>query len=68
VFLFSSLTQLNTSSPTLAVKLMRTVSTAAFTKLQRMVLRKDPIGEARPEQMSTEQVRWSVLMLRAVWC
>jgi len=51
---------LNKSSPTSALKLMRTVSTAAFTKLQRMVLRKDPIGEARPEQMSKEQVRWSM--------
>jgi hypothetical protein len=56
VFLFSSLQLLNKSNPSVALKLMRTVSTAAFTKLQRMVLQKDPVGESHPQKMTSEQV------------
>ena len=56
VFEFQKLEALNKQNPDVSIKLMRVLASAAISKLQRMVMQKDPLGEHANEPMSVDKV------------
>ena len=56
VFEFQKLEALNKQNPDVSIKLMRVLASAAISKLQRMVMQKDPLGEHMNEPMSVDKV------------
>ena len=56
VFEFQKLEALNKQNPDVSIKLMRVLASAAISKLQRMVMQKDPLGEHVNEPMSVDKV------------
>ncbi len=56
VFEFQRLEALNKQNPDVSIKLMRVLASAAISKLQRMVMQKDPLGEHVNEPMSVDKV------------